>query len=354
MGDRPSREANPVISDSQAEATMIPEPCLSSRPAARGSPRPRPGRPALREEAYREAAASSAGPPGSLIPSEQGCGDRDRDRDKHKRDREQGQHGCEHYRRRCKLVAPCCDSVFWCRHCHNTERQTNEADSRKRHELDRTTVRELVCAICSLRQPTAASCTCCGVSFGSYTCMTCCFFDDELGKEQFHCDSCGICRVGGRDKFFHCNTCGCCYSKSLQGNHHCVEGSMRQNCPVCFEYLFDSVQPTAVLPCGHTIHSECLKDMERNHQMTCPICMKSYADLRRLWQRLDNEIALTPMPQEYASWRVDILCNDCNRPSQVNFHVLGLKCSLCSSYNTRRIAMDRGSGMQPLADNEVA
>ncbi len=52
-----------------------------------------------------------------------------------------------------------------------------------------------------------------------------------------------------------------------QGNHVCVENSMRQNCPVCFEYLFDSVRPTAVLPCGHTIHSDCLKEMERNRQV---------------------------------------------------------------------------------------
>ena len=38
-----------------------------------------------------------------------------------------------------------------------------------------------------------------------------------------------------------------------------MQNSMRQNCPVCFEFLFDSVRPTAVLPCGHTIHSDCLK-----------------------------------------------------------------------------------------------
>ena len=24
-----------------------------------------------------------------------------------------GLHGCTHYRRRCKLVAPCCDEPFW-------------------------------------------------------------------------------------------------------------------------------------------------------------------------------------------------------------------------------------------------
>jgi CHY zinc finger len=26
---------------------------------------------------------------------------------------------CKHYRRRCKIRAPCCDEVFYCRHCHN-------------------------------------------------------------------------------------------------------------------------------------------------------------------------------------------------------------------------------------------
>ena len=65
---------------------------------------------------------------------------------------------------------------------------------------------------------------------------------------------------------------------------------MRQNCPVCFEYLFDSVRPTAVLPCGHTIHSDCLREMERNRALSCPICLKSYADLAPVWRRMDDEI----------------------------------------------------------------
>jgi RING finger/CHY zinc finger protein 1 len=34
--------------------------------------------------------------------------------------------GCEHYRRRCKLVAPCCGDVFWCRHCHNAVKNDGE------------------------------------------------------------------------------------------------------------------------------------------------------------------------------------------------------------------------------------
>ncbi|MQL96703.1 hypothetical protein Taro_029379, partial [Colocasia esculenta] len=29
------------------------------------------------------------------------------------------EYGCKHYRRRCKIRAPCCNQVFTCRHCHN-------------------------------------------------------------------------------------------------------------------------------------------------------------------------------------------------------------------------------------------
>lgn len=41
--------------------------------------------------------------------------------------RGEGLHGCQHYRRRCKLVAPCCGEVFACRHCHNDEKQAGES-----------------------------------------------------------------------------------------------------------------------------------------------------------------------------------------------------------------------------------
>ena len=74
----------------------------------------------------------------------------------------------------------------------------------------------MVCALCDLRQPIAAHCSQCQASFGAWACLKCNFFDDDLSRKQFHCDQCGICRVGGRENFFHCNTCGCCYSQTLQ------------------------------------------------------------------------------------------------------------------------------------------
>lgn len=57
----------------------------------------------------------------------------------------------------------------------------------------------------------------------------------QTSKRQFHCDKCGICRIGGRDNFFHCDRCGCCYSVELRERHTCVEKSMHQDCAICME-----------------------------------------------------------------------------------------------------------------------
>lgn len=38
----------------------------------------------------------------------------------------------------------------------------------------------------------------------------------------------------------------------------------------------------------------------------------------------------------YCSFQVDILCNDCHATGKAPFHIFGLKCSDCNSYNTRR------------------
>jgi hypothetical protein len=34
---------------------------------------------------------------------------------------------------------------------------------------------------------------------------------------QYHCDKCGMCRVGGASNFFHCDKCGGCFRTSVSG-----------------------------------------------------------------------------------------------------------------------------------------
>ncbi|GFR50562.1 hypothetical protein Agub_g12836 [Astrephomene gubernaculifera] len=248
-------------------------------------------------------------------------------------------YGCEHYRRRAMIVAPCCDKPFWCRHCHNAACNDNEVDPKKRHVLDRKALREVVCGLCGVRQEKASHCTQCGVAFGRYTCLLCSFFDDDVTKECFHCKDCGICRVGGRSNFFHCRTCNCCYAVQLRDSHVCIENSMHANCPVCCEFLFDSIKPINIMPCGHTIHQECLRSLAEHATYTCPVCCKSImsaAAMERVWEEMDMSVQSNPMPPEYQTTRVGILCNDCQQRSTVPFHFIGHKCAVCGSYNTRR------------------
>ncbi|XP_078159879.1 CHY-type/CTCHY-type/RING-type Zinc finger protein isoform X1 [Carex rostrata] len=237
-------------------------------------------------------------------------------------------YGCKHYRRRCKIRAPCCNEIFYCRHCHNES-------TRDHHEINRQEVERVICLICDAEQPVAQMCSHCGVRMGEYFCAVCKFFDDDIDKGHYHCDDCGICRlIGGKENYFHCKKCGSCYAVGLRNKHSCVENSMRNHCPICYEYLFDSLQETTVLKCGHTMHSSCFLEMLKHDKFCCPICSKSVFDMSKFWKKLDDEVEATTMPEDY-QYKVWILCND---TTEVFFHVIGQKCCHCNSYNTRTIA----------------
>lgn len=195
----------------------------------------------------------------------------------------------------------------------------------------------LQCALCGTEQAVGAACRVCHVSFGRYACLSCAFFDDDGRKGQFHCERCGTCRMGGRENFFHCDTCGCCYANAIRATHRCVERALHANCPVCCEFLFDSVRPVSVMRCGHTIHEHCFQALFAHRQYTCPTCARSVCDMAGVWAARDAELAATPMPPEYAGAVVPILCNDCGGAGSAPFHVLGHKCGDCGSYNTRRL-----------------
>lgn len=120
---------------------------------------------------------------------------------------------------------------------------------------------------------------------------------------------------------------------NLQGKHKCIENVSRQNCPICLEDIHTSRVVAHVLPCGHLLHRTCYEEMLKEGYR-CPLCMHSALDMTRYWRQLDDEVAQTPMPSEYQNMTVDILCNDCNGRSTVQFHILGMKCNICESYNT--------------------
>ena len=100
----------------------------------------------------------------------------------------------------------------------------------------------------------------CKVQFAVYFCKVCNLFDDEGPQKQvFHCDGCGICRVGGRENNFHCEVCECCLPTHLKNDHKCTSGKLKQDCAVCLDNMQNSVKSSILLRCGHAMHSECFQ-----------------------------------------------------------------------------------------------
>jgi len=246
---------------------------------------------------------------------------------------------CKHYQRKCSLVAPCCKKSYKCRICH---------DEVENHKLDRSSVRYIICVQCHLEQSVQTNCKDCGILFGKYSCLVCRLFDDNTDKGQFHCEGCGICRIGGRDFFYHCPKCNMCISVQIKESHKCLADISRNNCPVCLEDIHTSRTQVHVPECGHLLHLSCLNGMLKHGSTSCPICNKSLLDMKEQWKMMDEEISNTIMPDAYLSYLVNVLCRDCHTESKVAFHVLGLKCHPCGSYNTARIG---GDGPAPQFDD---
>jgi RING finger/CHY zinc finger protein 1 len=238
--------------------------------------------------------------------------------------------GCEHYKRKCTLKCNICNELFPCRFCHDTIKND--------HIFDRKTVTEIKCLSCDTIQTPKRSCEKCNIILGNYFCDICKLYDDN-GEEKgiWHCDFCGICRVGGQDNFFHCKTCNSCLSNKNKETHHCLPDILNNNCPFCLDDMFSSRDAAVSLKCGHYMHSECHKtfiETPRNGIIKCPVCNKSCFDMTKYWEYLDNEILNTPMPEE-TKFPIKIICCDCNKETDTVFHVVGLKCGQCGSYNTK-------------------
>ncbi|XP_068712472.1 RING finger and CHY zinc finger domain-containing protein 1-like [Montipora foliosa] len=170
---------------------------------------------------------------------------------------------CPHYVRKCSFVTPCCNKVYSCRFCHNAAERT--------HELDRKTVQQIKCNQCGKLQGIVSHCSECGIKFGFYFCPICRLYDDR-DKGQFHCDYCGVCRIGGRENYFHCTRCDMCFPKNIRSSHTCVEKSSRSNCPICMEDLHSSPVPCQVLRCGHLLHRTCFQECLKSRLQHCPLC----------------------------------------------------------------------------------
>lgn len=239
---------------------------------------------------------------------------------------------CEHYKRKCKLISNCCNKEYDCRLCHDKiEYEENITESA--HKLDRKSTKLIVCLDCKKIQNISNNCINCKIKFSEYFCKECILYDG-LSKNIFHCDKCKICRVGGRENFIHCDTCNVCMNKNYE--HECASIG---NCGICLEDMEQSINNWISIKCKHKFHYNCLIDyLKTNYK--CPLCQKTIPDgMTRdaLFNSVKNEVNANPMPEEYKNTKVNIICNDCTKISNVNFHFIAMECSQCNSFNTKTI-----------------
>ncbi|EME44470.1 hypothetical protein DOTSEDRAFT_72071 [Dothistroma septosporum NZE10] len=276
--------------------------------------------------------------------------------------------GCMHYKRNVKVQCFDCQRWFPCRHCHDHARDLPFA-----HQLNRKKTQNMLCMLCQTPQPAAETCVNCEEYAAWYYCSKCKLWDNDSNKRIYHCDDCGICRVGeglGKD-YVHCKRCNVCISISTSAAHPCIERATEGNCPLCLVPLFESRTAVVSLPCGHYMHGDCYKDLMAV-TYKCPVCSKSAVNMELQWRKLDDEIEAQPMPTEDEDLdgvlphlegppnneeaaevqeqngtpdtrprrprEVWVGCNDCGARSWTPFHWLGLKCQRCDSYNTNQMA----------------
>lgn len=241
---------------------------------------------------------------------------------------------CEHYKNNCTFKASCCDKFYDCKRCHDSKLIIEDLYNDK--ENDHIFIcTEIKCLNCETIQSLQQYCENCKLCLGNYFCKSCIILENE--KEIFHCDKCGICRLGKRDNYFHCETCDCCINIASKDIHICTKNALKRNCSICYEYLHTSRESSYFLKCGHALHAQCLEMNIKNNDYRCPVCRKSAFDMSSYFEQLDEEIQLIQMPEEYRNKIVKIFCNDCESNTETNFHIIGMKCSVCKSYNTTQI-----------------
>ncbi|KAJ6036049.1 hypothetical protein N7540_000328 [Penicillium herquei] len=242
--------------------------------------------------------------------------------------------GCQHYMRNVKLQCFTCKKWVPCRFCH---------DEVEDHHLIRRETKNMLCMLCGHPQPADQNCRQCGEQSAQYYCDICKLWDNDGKKSIYHCNDCGICRIGqglGKD-FFHCKTCCVCLPISIEDTHRCIERSTQCDCPICGDYMFTSPETVVVMRCGHSIHNKCLGEYSKS-SFRCPICSKTITNMESTFRNLDRTIESQPMPSEFKDTNGLIYCNDCGAKSVVKYHWLGLKCDLCESYNTAQIRLLQG------------
>lgn len=241
---------------------------------------------------------------------------------------------CLHYQRGCLIECPDCKKFVRCRLCHDAVIGD--------HALNRFKVCFVKCCecgeICSVGQDDKEQrCRECNNLFGTYYCHVCHLYDNSA-RDIFHCDQCGMCRVGKSENFKHCSKCDLCIGVALFETHQCFANTWN-DCPVCMEPMKDSTKSLYLLNCGHGMHLECVRHLLES-DYRCSLCKKSIVIMTDVWNQIRNDIAnsgvnITFTNETGTILEKEYLCNDCGSLFKASKNLFNMQeCKNCGSFNS--------------------
>lgn len=127
--------------------------------------------------------------------------------------------GCEHFRRKNRVLMACCGTFPVCRMCHFL-------DQTRIHDIRVEAVETMLCVECGHVQSKAQNCARCNTQFGTYYCHECGITDSAVGVDGVDLRHCNICRVCMPGPTFHCDLCRACFNLPVAEhfaalhNHH--------------------------------------------------------------------------------------------------------------------------------------
>lgn len=156
--------------------------------------------------------------------------------------------GCVHYHRNVKLECYACKKWYTCRFCH---------DEVEDHALIRRDTEHMLCMLCGHAQPAGKICRKCEEQTAQYYCDICKLWDNDSNKSIYHCDDCGICRIGqglGKD-FFHCQVNASRDQDLFRDTNKCRHALFAFPCPLKIPIAASSVPLNVTVPSVATICS---------------------------------------------------------------------------------------------------
>ena len=107
---------------------------------------------------------------------------------------------------------------------------------------------------------------------------------------------------------------------------------------ILLEELYTHQQPYQFLICGYVMLAKCIHQNVNCRALStsrCQLFSNYIFVIEQVWPAMGFEKEQLETPDKYKTLMKKIICNDCSKECETEFHVVGLECKHCGGFNTR-------------------